>query len=151
MINTYRYFLLLLFVLFVPALASAQREWNAVEQLPIKTSIIVTTTSGNEIKGKIASITVDDINLRAGNRSIALRRDEVASIHHTRRGSRLKRALIGAAVGAGIGFGVGAIAVASTKTDGLVAAAGVLYGAPTGAVIGALTAKKKRGRLIYIK
>lgn len=148
--NSYRYFLPLLFVLLVPSLASAQRDWSAVEQLPAKTSVIVTSKSGNEIKAKIASVSGDQINFSSDGRPISIRRDDISSVHLTRRGSRLKRALVGAAIGAGVGFGVGAIIVASTKTDGLVGAAGVLYGVPAGAAIGALTPKKKRGRLIYV-
>ena len=51
--------------------------------------------------------------------------------------------------GAGIGAGVGAGVVATTKSDGLAAAAGFLYGIPIGAVVGVVTAGYRRCELIY--
>lgn len=147
--NTYRFLLPLLFVLLVPALGYAQTDWVEVETLRPKTSVIVTSRTGAEIKGKISSVSAGQIKISSNSQIISVNRDDISTVHLTRRGLRLKRALIGAAVGAGVGFGVGGIITATTKSDPLAAAGGFLYGIPIGAAVGAATAGKKRGRLIY--
>ena len=136
----------LLFLFAVPAYA---QDWSAVTALKQGTKIYLDTKRGVELKGKIIVVTQSAIEIRSNGRSVLANKDDVATIVLARRGSRLGRALRGAAIGAGIGAGIGAIVVAATKSDGLIAAAGVIYGFPIGAVAGAATAGDKRGRLIY--
>ena len=133
---------------FAPAPVLTQ-DWSAVQSLEPGTRVYVTTKSGSEIKAKISAVSDSSAELRANGGSITIRKDEILTIHLTRRGSIVKRALIGAAAGAGIGAAVGAGVVAATKSDGLAAAGGFLYGIPIGAVIGAATTGHKRGRLIF--
>ena len=136
------------FFLLAAVCASAQ-DWSAVQGLEPGTRVHVTTKTGSELKGKINSATDSNAQLSVNGRILPLSKDEILTIHLTRRGSIAKRALIGAAAGAGIGAAVGAGAVAATKSDGLAAAGGFLYGIPIGAAIGAATTGHKRGKLIY--
>ena len=136
------------FFLFLVVPAFAQ-DWSSVTSLKPGARIYLSQKNGNEYKGKTVAVSDSAIEMRVGDRNTSIGRAEVFTIHLARRGSMLKRALIGAAAGAGIGMGIGAVVVAATKSDGLVAAAGFLYGIPIGAVVGAATTGHKKGRLIY--
>lgn len=136
------------FFLLAAVCVSAQ-DWSAVQGLKPGTRVYVTTKAGTELKGKIDSVTDSNAQLRINGRIVPFNKDAILTIHLTRRGSIVRRALIGAAAGAGIGAAVGVGVVAATKSDGLAAAGGFLYGIPIGAVIGAATTRHKRGRLIY--
>ena len=136
------------FFLLMAVPATAQ-DWSEVQGLKPGTRVHVTTKSGSETKARIGAVTDSTAQLRVKRSYVSLTKDEILTIHLTRRGSMIKRALIGAAAGAGIGTAVGVGVVAATKSDGLAAAGGFLYGIPIGAVIGAATAGHKRGRLIY--
>ena len=136
------------FVLFFVAPGFAQ-DWTSVTGLKSGTRIYLSQKNSQEYKGKVVAVSDSSIEVRVGGRSISIARGDVLTIHLARRGSILKRALIGAAAGAGIGFGIGAGVVAATKSDGLAASGGFLYGIPIGAVVGAITTGHKKGRLIY--
>lgn len=125
------------------------QDWTPVSRVKPGTQIYLTQRNGSEYKGRIVAVADSHIELRVRDRNVSIGRDQVLTIHLARRGSILKRTLIGAAAGAGIGMGVGAAVVASTKSDGLVAAGSFLYGIPIGAVVGAATTGHKKGRLIY--
>lgn len=141
------------FVLLGPPIAAQQPvgNWSNVESLKTRTRIVVETRDGTTYTGKIAASTPDSVTLVSGGRQAAIARDNVESVHLGRRGSIFKRAFVGAGVGALIGLGAGAAATLITgEGKGLLAAQGLLYGIPAGAVIGAATGGKiKRGRLIY--
>ena len=123
-----------------------QSDWAAVRELKSGTRVMIVENSGAETKGRV--LRSDDISIVL-DKGRTLGRDSIARVYLTKRGSMLKRALIGAAAGAGIGAAVGAVVVVATKTDGLAAAGGFLYGIPIGAAVGAATTGRKRGRLIY--
>lgn len=134
--------------LFAAVCVSAQ-DWSAVQGLKPGSRVYVTTKAGSELKGKIGSVTDSIAQIRVDGRLVPLNKDEILTIHLSRRGSIVKRALIGAAAGAGIGTAVGVGVVAATKSDGLAAAGGFLYGIPLGAAVGAVTTGNRRGKLIY--
>lgn len=136
------------FLLFIAAPVCAQ-DWSAVSVLKPGTRVYINARNGKEVKGKIVAVSDAALDIRSNGKNVSIGRGDVLTIHLARRGSILKRALIGAAAGAGIGAGVGAGVVAATKSDGLAAAAGFLYGIPIGAVVGAATTGHKRGELIY--
>jgi hypothetical protein len=133
-------------LLFLTYGCFAQSEWTSVRELKAGTRVVVVERSGAESTGRVAR--VDDIALTL-DKGRAISRDSVARLYLTKRGSIMKRALIGAIAGAGIGTALGVIATVATKSDGLAAAGGFLYGIPVGAAIGAATVGRKRGRLIY--
>lgn len=126
------------------------QDWKTVENVGRKTNLIVETKTGETLKGKVGSVTTTTLNLSSNGKTIALERSNIAKIYGTKKGSRLKRILIGAGIGAAVGIGIGTIYTIATKTNGLAAAGGVLYGLPAGAVIGGLTSgKSRKGALIY--
>jgi hypothetical protein len=143
-----RSLLLAVVLLFIVAPVCGQ-DWSTVTRLRSGTRVYLNAKGGDELKGKVVSVSGKAVELRVNGGVVTVAKDNVLTIHLARRGPRLKRAFIGAAAGAGIGVGVGAGVVAATKSDGLAAAAGFLYGIPVGAVVGAVTAGHKRGELIY--
>lgn len=126
------------------------QDWKTIENIGRKTNLIVETKTGATVKGKISSVTSTALNLSSRGKTIVLERSEIARVYRTKKSSRLKGILIGAGIGAGIGFGLGGVYAIATKTNGLAAAGGFLYGLPVGAVIGGLTGgKSRKGILIY--
>jgi len=140
-------------MLSMSSLAAAQtsnQDWSSVQALKLKTNLIVETKTGATVKGKVSGVTPTTLSLSSGGSTIALERDDVSKVYRAKKSSRLKRALIGAGIGAAVGFGIGGVYALITKGNGLAAAAGLLYGLPTGAVFGAATGgKNRRGKLIY--
>ena len=141
----------LFIVLFAFASVTAQAsisDWANVESLSARKSVIIETVSGATLKGRINSVDTDTVVINSKGRSVSIQRTDVQRVYLTKRGSIVKRALIGAAAGAGIGTAIGVIGTVATK-DPLVAAGGFIFGIPAGAAIGAMTAGRKRGELIY--
>lgn len=129
---------------------SAANDWGRVEAIDAKTKLIAETKAGQTIKGNLMSVTPTALNLSRDGRSIVLLRQDVARVYRTKKGSRIKSALIGAGIGIAVGIGIGVAYVYATKGDPLIAAGGLLYGLPIGAAIGGLTGgKTKKGLLIY--
>jgi len=133
-------------ILFIVSGCFAQSDWAAVRELKSGTRVVIVERTGAETKARVSRTDDTTLFLDKG-RTIA--RDSIARVYLTKRGSILKRALIGAAAGAGIGVAVGIGITAATKSNGLAAASGFLIGIPVGAAVGAATAGRKRGQLIY--
>jgi len=133
--------------------ASAQtsnQDWRDVQAVKPRTNLIVETKTGATVKGKLSSVTSTILNLSSGGKPIAIEQNDIARIYRAKKSSLLKRALIGAAIGAGVGFGIGGVYALITKGSGLIASAGLIYGLPTGAFIGAASGgKNRKGNLIY--
>jgi hypothetical protein len=128
---------------------STLSSWSAVESIRAGTTVVIETKSGGTLKAQIASVEPDSVAVRQNGGTTSVPKADVYRVYLTRKGSVLKRAFWGAAAGAGIGVAVGAAITAATKSDGLAAAGGFLYGIPAGAAIGALSTGRKRGELIY--
>lgn len=140
-------------ILVMSPLASAQtpnQNWSSLQAVKLKTSVIVETKSGTTVKGKLSSVTPTTLNLSSGGKTLVLEQNDVSKVYRAKKSFRLKRILIGAGIGAAVGFGIGGVYALITKGNGLAAAAGLIYGLPTGAVIGAASSGKNgRGKLIY--
>ncbi len=134
----------------VPGFAQAAGDWSAVQNLSSGRKLIVRTREGRELKAKFVSATDSAITVRTDGRGANINRDAIDSVYGAKQGSRLKSAFRGAVFGGLIGVGVlGAYTIAA-KADPLIPVAGVLYGVPTGAAIGAAAGgKSKKGELIY--
>lgn len=123
--------------------------WDGVLALRSSTRIIVELDGAKPVTGRLVSASVDEVLLDVKGRQTEFKRDSISRIWFASRRSRTKRAFLGALIGAGSGFLIGAAIVAADRSDPLIGAAGVLYGIPAGAVIGAATAGTKKGPLIY--
>jgi len=146
--NTLYSFLFLL--LIAPAALAQANDWGAVESLQARTRVVIETKSGSTLKGRISSVSASSVNFERGGRAVSIDRSDVSRVYLTKRGSAWKRAFWGAAIGLGVGVALGVASEASSGDgDGLAGLAGVLYGAPAGAAIGAATTGRKRGQLIY--
>ena len=145
---------LALIILFVNAVTvagqTADEDWSRIENLRENTRVIIQTKDGRELKAKIFRAGPSSMDVRINGRSAVIQRDAVEAIYGTRRGSRLKGALKGGLIGGLVGVGVLTIYTLAAKADPLTAAAGVEFGVPLGAVIGAASVgKSKRGELLY--
>lgn len=132
--------------LFLVSGCFAQSDWGAVREVKSGTRVVIVERSGAETKSRVSR--ADDATVFLDKRR-TIARDSIARVYLTKRGSILKRSLIGAAAGAGIGVAIGIGVTAATKSNGLAAASGFLIGIPVGAAVGAATAGRKRGQLIY--
>ena len=140
----------LLFMISVDVCFSQSSNWDNVTALSGGTRLVVEQDGGKAAKGKFASATADSLFLSTGGRQVEIARTSISAVYLGTKGSRTKRAIVGALAGAGAGVLIGAVAVAATKGDPLIAAGGFLFGLPAGAAIGAATGGgTKRGELIY--
>lgn len=145
-------FFAVLFVLaaFCSSAASqSANDWQNLHGVRAGTRVIVGLQNGQTLAGKLRNVRSDGIEVRSGKTPVTVSRADIKSVHRAKRGSIVGRALIGAAAGGGIGVAVG-VGLAAAMKDPLAGAAGILFGVPAGAVIGAATkGKSKRGELLY--
>jgi hypothetical protein len=139
-----------------PENASAQdstSDWNRVRAIKLGTELIVETRNGESVKGKLTGATDAGLQLSRGDRNIALDQVAISKVYLTKKGSRIKAALLGGLKGAGIGLAIGAaIALADSQSGdpNFAPASGVLFGFPAGVVYGAVRGgKSRKGRLVY--
>lgn len=143
------FYALFALVLFSYTASGQSNDWQAVRDLKPGTRVIVTETSGAETKGRIRAADDSSIEIERSGQRLQVVRSSVDRVYLAKRGSVLKRALVGAAAGAGIGAAIGAGVTVATKGNGLAAAGGFLYGLPVGAAVGAATTSTKLGAVIY--
>jgi hypothetical protein len=124
-------------------------DWANVEAIRAQTTVIVETTDGRTVRGKVASVSSDSIELSHDGKLFTMAGSSVRSVYLTRAGSRLKLALYGGLIGGAAGIGVLAIYTVAAKADPLTPIAGIIVGVPVGAVVGAASGGKRRGELIY--
>jgi hypothetical protein len=138
--------LLCLCVFGQPLMAAEPSHDLATLTLPARTEIIVRTTNGQEVRGRLVSVDAEGVTLtRPDGGETRLARDEVSRLW--RRGDSLKN---GAIIGGVIGL-AGAVAGQSECTDcsGEVAL-GIALGVPIWAGIGAWIDRLHVGRtLVY--
>jgi hypothetical protein len=149
--------LLLTVTLIYAPLVTAQQpvahgDWSAVQNVPTGDELVITLKDGKSVKGKVSSITSDELNLTRKNKTETVRRKNISQIYHLKRkAEKGKYAAIGTGIGAGAGAGIG---VAKKAPPGEYGDAFPVIGAALGAGIGALggflfgQAKRKRV-LIY--
>jgi hypothetical protein len=137
------------------ALVRAQtslHDWSVVKAVGVDERLIVKQKDGSTIEGKMIEATDTNLTLSRKNKVVHISRDNIQQIEHSKgKAQKGKWALIGAGIGAGVGGGIGLAKNNSIIDDGeLYIAAGVLIGAGSGAVGGALFGASKRYReLIY--
>ena len=141
---------LILTTTFVSSAQSSQQNWTSIKNLTSGTNLIVETKNRETIRGTVNSVTDSALNLSSSGNITTLNQNEIAKVYLTKKGSRIKGAFLGAGIGAAVGFGIGGIYSLATRGNGLAAAAGLIYGLPVGAVVGAATSGKvRKGKLIY--
>ena len=149
--------LLLTATLIYSPLAMAQKsgasgDWSAVQDLPAGDEVVIILKDGKSVKGKVSSVTSDELNLTRKNKGETVRRESISQVYDLKRkAEKGKYAAIGTGIGAGAGLGIG---VARKAPPGEYGDAFPVIGAALGAGIGALggflfgQAKRKRV-LIY--
>ena len=149
--------LLLAATLIYSPLAMAQQplasgEWSAVQNLPPGDELLVQLKDGTSVKGKVSSVTSDELSLTRKNKTETVRRDSISLIFHLKRkAEKGKYAAIGAGIGAGAGLGIGLAKNSPPVDDGeIYPVVGTILGAGIGAIGGFLFGAGKRKRvLIY--
>ena len=149
--------LLLVATLIYSPLAIAQQpvapgDWSAVQDVPPGDELIVELKDGKSVKGKVTSVTSDELSLTRKNKSETVHRDSISRIYHKKRkAEKGKYAAIGAGIGAGAGLGIGLAKNSPPVDDGeIYPKVGAILGAGIGAVGGFLFGSAKRKRvLIY--
>jgi hypothetical protein len=149
--------LLLAATLIYSPLAVAQQtappgDWSAVQDVPPGDELIVQLKNGTSVKGKVSSVTGDELSLTRKNKTEAVRRDTVSLVFHLKRkAEKGKYAAIGAGIGAGAGLGIGLAKNSPPVDDGeIYPIGGAIVGAGIGALGGFLFGAAKRKRvLIY--
>jgi hypothetical protein len=133
-----RKFLILVCVLGMPCVASAQ--WENLSTLQAGRKIQVVENS-KKVSGTFLSVSDKEISLQGKSGAQNIQRQDVRSVRLMENKHRLRNTLIGATVGAGAGAGISA---AAWEPHGYVggrgtgAAVGAVIGAVGGAVVGTL-------------
>lgn len=141
-------------IVLFPNITSAQLRddgWNSVVSLQSGKRLVVERDGMSKpTKGKFESADESTLKIRSDGRTTVIPKSEISAVYLGKRGSRAKRGVIGALAGAGAGVAIGSIVTVATKTNGLAAAAGFLYGIPVGAAIGIATGGgTRKDEMIY--
>lgn len=145
------YAFLVLVGLSSTTVGQASNDWNTLNSLTPGFRMIVELKGGNRLKGKFEGVESNSMRMRTDGKSININRDEVSRVYRGEKRSRVRSALIGAGIGLGVGVLAGVLHERnSADPDGLAGVAGVLYGIPAGAAIGAAAGGGvKKGDLLY--
>ena len=142
-----------LVLVLVPVFAIAQTgetSWDNLQQLRAGAKIRVVDADMKTHEGTFLNYSPDAMSLRVATGDEGIRRESVVRVVSLERTTRLRNALIGAAVGGGAGLAVGG-SLSAAIWDGNapdVLALGLLVGAAVGAGAGSAFA---RYRTIYRK
>jgi hypothetical protein len=132
---------------------AATNDWNIVRAIKPGTQLIVETRNGESVKGKLTGATDTGLQLSRDGKNVAFDQTAIGKIYLTKKGSRIKAALLGGVKGAGLGAGIGIVVALADRSSGdanFAPAAGVLFGFPAGVVYGAVRGGKTgKGRLVY--
>jgi hypothetical protein len=127
-------------------------DWSTVQSVPPGDGLIIQLKNGKSVKGKMSSVTGDELSLIRKNKSETVRRDNISQIHHLKRkAEKGKYAAIGAGIGGGSGLAIGLAKNSPPVDDGeIYPVVGTVLGAGIGALGGFLFGQAKRKRvLIY--
>jgi hypothetical protein len=149
--------LLLAVVLMYSPFAIAQQpvasdDWSAVQAVAPGDELVINLKDGKSLKGKVSSVTSDELSLSRKNRNENIQRGSIAQIFRVKRkAEKGKYAAIGAAIGAGAGLGIGLAKNSPPVDDGeIYPIVATPLGAGIGAAVGLLFGAAKRKRvLIY--
>lgn len=142
-------------LLTIPPVASAQdaaQGWLSVQALAPGTALIVETKNGDILKGKLNGAPATTLSLTVEGNTLDLGQSTIRRIYRAKGWSRTKTALLGAGIGGAAGVGIG-IGVAAADDNSIGANFAPLsfgfVGVVAGAVVGAVSGGKRKGRLLY--
>lgn len=151
--------LVLAALLLSPSLALAQNssvdsDWSRLSTVAAGSKLWVKLKNGESFEGKLTSVSDTGLSLSVKNKPVDLKRDDVFTVHQSKRKSATKATLIGLAVGAGTGAAIGAAGSSRhdsfDKLDHAVTAGLTVIGAGAGALTGYLIGRRGTKRvLIY--
>lgn len=149
--------LLLAVILIYPPLAIAQQpvapgDWSGVQEVAPGDELAINLKSGKSMKGKLTSVTADELSITRKNKQENIQRETIAQVYRIKRkAEKGKYAAIGAGIGAGAGLGIGLAKNSPPIDDGeLYPIVATPIGAGIGAAVGFLFGQAKRKRvLIY--
>ena len=127
-------------------------DWSAVQDVPPGDQLVLNLKDGKSVKGKVISVTSDELSITRKNKNETIRRDSIAQVYRLKRkAEKGKYAAIGAGIGAGTGLGIGLAKNSPPIDDGeIYPIVGTILGAGIGALGGFLFGQAKRKRvLIY--
>jgi hypothetical protein len=143
-------------LLLPPSIAMAQEttDWSRLNTVATGSKLLVKLKNGESFEGKLTSVSDTALSLSVKNKPVDLKRDDVFTVHQSKRKSATKATLIGMAVGAGAGAAIGAAGSGRDnsfdKLDHAVTAGLTVIGAGAGAVTGYLIGRRGTKRvLIY--
>jgi hypothetical protein len=111
--------------------------WDQILQLPQNTRVKVLLKNAGAIQGKWLSADEGSAILMVNKTQRTITRDDMNRIYQKQKRSRVRHALLGAAIGAGSGLGVGAI-VDSRSNDSWFPNIGKQALTPLGAIVGTI-------------
>jgi hypothetical protein len=144
-------------ILIYSPLAIAQQpvapdDWSAVQQVAPGDNLVIDLKDGKSLKGKLSSVTTDELIIIRKNRNESIQKNTIAQIYRVKgKAEKGKYAAIGAGIGAGVGLGIGLAQNSPPKDDGeIYPIVATPLGAGIGAALGFLFGQTKRKRvLIY--
>ncbi|HEV3468272.1 MAG TPA: hypothetical protein VG148_03050 [Pyrinomonadaceae bacterium] len=129
----------------------ARDGWSAVRALAPGEKLVVRTKDGERLAGRFVSASDQRLVVRHDETDLTLARDNVRLVQLNRGKSRLRGALLGAAVGGGAGFAVGGIIYFPHRDDiaGSTVPAFTALGAAVGTAVGAALGKGNKNETVY--
>ena len=130
----------------------APGDWSAVQEVAPGDELVINLKNGKSLKGKLSSVTSDELIVTRKNKIENIQRGSIAQIYRVKRkAEKGKYAAIGAAIGAGAGLGIGLAQNSPPVDDGeIYPIVATPLGAGIGAAVGFLFGAAKRKRvLIY--
>jgi hypothetical protein len=128
-----------------------QSDWSAVEALAPGEKVVVRTKDDDRITGRFVSASDILLVIKHDETEMSLARDRVRLVQLNRGKSRLRGALLGAAIGAGAGFAASGMLYFPHRDDivGVIVPGATALGAGIGSGIGAALAKGNKNVTIY--
>lgn len=140
------------------ALAQAQPDpltgsWEGLKAVPPGDELRVGLRNGQNLKGRLSSVSDTTLTLAQGNKTTDLNRGDVLRVHRLVSKSATRATMIGLGIGAGVGGLSGGVAAASGPGEPNEYGFGALIVGVIGAAVGALTGyiigSRKHRVLIY--
>lgn len=131
--------------ILVPVLVLAQTNWDAVRALKANTKIRIERRNAEAVTGRLGTVSEGTLELRRGRNSETIDRGEIRRV--SRRVSRAKHVVRGAAIGAGGGAATAGIAIATVRPDfswSAITAGFAILGAAIGAGVGACVPRHQK-------
>ena len=122
------------FLVTVAAQEVTSGSWERVQQLTAGNPVRVRDFSGNEHRGRIASLETDSLAVQTGTGTVKVGRNDIREVKTRRLSGRARNAGIGAAVGAGLGLGTAGILVSAAGGGDLAAPILIVFTLVGGAI-----------------